>query len=348
MIETLSKSEMEISPGPLYQMAMGFAMTKSLLAAHRLGLFASLATGSKSAEEIARERSLSRDSTERLLDACVSLHLCTKTGGLYANSPLSQRYLTPGRRGFLGGFLDHFNDHMYPAWYHLEEAVKTGQAQIQQILGEENDHFFQAIDRQPQNLETFMRTMDEHSLLEGEALAGAYDFSPHKELLDVGGGTGAMTVAILERYPSLKAILFDRPPVCEIAARNLREHGLADRVRLQRGDFFKDTLPKTADVLLLSGILHNWSPVNAQAILGRCHEAMKPGTILLISEQILSVEKPAPSLATLCSLNMLVMLGGAREYSSAEFETMLTAAGFRLVALRPTGGFRQLLVAQRI
>jgi precorrin-6B methylase 2 len=348
MIETLEKPEIEISPEPIYQMALGFAATKTLLAAHRLGLFASLAAGPKSAQNLAQERSLSTESTEMLLNACVALKLCIKTDGVYAASPVVQRYLTPGRRGYLGGFLDHFNDHMYPAWFYLEQAVQSGSAQIQRVLGETNDHFFQAIDRRTQDLETFMLTMEEHSLLEGEALARSYDFSPHLELLDVGAGTGAMTVSILKRYPHLRAILFDRPPVCEIAARNLRQHGMADRVGLQSGDFFRDLLPDTADVLLLSGILHNWSPANAESILRQCHRAMKPGTTLLISEQILNEQKTAPPLTTLCSLNMLVMMGGAREYSGAEFEKMLSATGFDRVAIKPTGGFRQLLVARRL
>lgn len=347
MVETLERQETAISPEPLYHLALGFAATKALLVAQRLGFFASLANGDKTAIQIAEEQGLSIRATEMLLDTCVSLKLCEKTDGAYSNTPISQQFLVPGQQGYLGEFLNHFNDHMYPAWLHLEEAVKTGRAQIQQVVGQANDHFFQAIDRKSQDLETFMQTMEEHSLLEGTALARAYDFTPHAELLDIGGGTGAMTVTILERYPHLRATVFDRPPVCEIAARNLQKHGLRERVRLAPGDFFVGPLPKTADVLLLSGILHNWSPENARRILTRCAEACRPGSVLLLSEQVLNDAKTDPLPAALCSLNMLVMMDGAQEYSRAEFNELLSSTGFHLEEIRPTGAARQLLIARR-
>jgi len=348
MVETLEKPEIEISPEPLYQLALGFAATKTLLVAQSLGFFSALENEPKSAVQIADEKTLPISTTELLLDTCVSLHLCEKNGDLYSNTAVAQRYLIPGRRGYLGRFLEHFNEHMYPAWLHLEEAVKTGKAQIQQVVGDKQDHFFQAIDRQKHDLETFMQTMEEHSLLEGDALAQTYDFSSHHQLLDVGGGTGAMSVAILQRHPHLRSILFDRPPVCEIARRSIARHGLSDRIQAIPGDFFKGPLPDSADVVMLSAILHNWSPDHARAILKQCSQAMAPGATLLISEQVLTDEKTGPALATLCSLNMLVMLGGAREYSRAEFESMLASTGFRLENVQSTGGFRQLLTARKL
>jgi hypothetical protein len=121
---------------------------------------------------------------------------------------------------------------------------------------------------------------------------------------------------------------------------------VSDRVDLKPGDFFKDALPTSADVVLLSGILHNWSPTEAHAILRQCRQAMKAGDTLLISEQILNDQKTSPSLAVLCSLNMLVMLGGAREYSRSEFKNMLSTAGFSFETVQPTGGFRELIIAR--
>jgi precorrin-6B methylase 2 len=229
----------------------------------------------------------------------------------------------------------------------LEDAVRTGHAQIQRVVGKEKDHFFQAMDRNKDHLETFMATMDEHSLLEGEALASAYDFSSHRELLDVGGGTGAMSVAILRRYPHLRATVFDRPPVCEIAQRVIREQGMADRISTRAGDFFVDALPAAADITLLSGILHNWSPSKVRVILRQCAKALPSGKTLLISEQILSDTKTEPLAAVMASLNMLVMMDEGQEYSRSEFETFLSETGFRLEEVRPTGAVRQLLVVRR-
>jgi 3-hydroxy-5-methyl-1-naphthoate 3-O-methyltransferase len=348
MVEVLEKQDVEVGPGLLYSLAMGFASTKTLLVAQRLGLFAALGTSEKTAEEIAQDRGLPSRTTEMLLDACVSIKVCTKKDGRYANAPVAERYLIPGHRNYLGRFLDHFNDLMYPTWAYLEDAVKTGHSQVQRVVGEPTDNYFQAIDRQMEHLRTFMATMEEHSLLEGESLAKAYDFSKHKVLLDVGGGTGSMSVSILEQHPHMKAVVFDRPPVCELAKETIQRFGMTDRIQTEAGDFFKTPLPTGADVALLSTILHNWSPSNAQAILRQIYKALPPGGILLISEQVLNQDKTEPLFASLCSLNMLVMMEGAQEYSQSEFETFLSNTGFRLLETKNTpGGFRQLLVALR-
>jgi precorrin-6B methylase 2 len=296
---------------------------------------------------VAGECGYSVPATMMLLNACTALKLCVKEAELFHNAPLTQRYLLKEQADYLGGFLNHFNDHMYPAWFYLEDAVKTGHAQIQRVVGDASDHFFQAIDHQAQDLETFMATMEEHSLMEGRALAAAYDFSNHRELLDIGGGTGAMTVSILKAYPHLRATLFDRPPVCEIAKRNLAKHGLTDRVRVVPGDFFSDPIPQTADVALLSGILHNWSPENAARILTQAAGACRAGVRFLVSEQVLNESKTEPLPGVLCSLNMLVMMDGGQEYSASDFRNFLTHAGFQLDEIRPTGTVRQLLIAHR-
>src|SRR5262249_52329058 len=155
---TVLASTSDLSPQPLYEMALGFASTKVLLAAHRLGLFETLHAGPQSAETIARKHGYASAATETLLNAAVSLGLCTKSGDLFSNASLSERFLVSGQRGYLGRFLDHFNDHMYPVWFALEEGVRTGHSQVQRVMGDQTDHFFQAIDRQSKDLKTFMET----------------------------------------------------------------------------------------------------------------------------------------------------------------------------------------------
>jgi len=40
-----------------------------------------------------------------------------------------------------------------------------------------------------------------------QALAMVYDFSPHRRLLDLGGGTGSFLLPILSRYQNLECAL---------------------------------------------------------------------------------------------------------------------------------------------
>src|SRR5262245_55032553 len=131
MVQTLERETTELSPDPIYQMALGFAATKTLLAAQRLGVFQSLSKSDKTLPQMAEDLAISKRGAEILLDTCVSLKLLKKTDGVYSNGPLAARFLVPGQKGYLGRFLDHFNDIMYPTWTYLEDSVRTGHAQVQ-------------------------------------------------------------------------------------------------------------------------------------------------------------------------------------------------------------------------
>ena len=63
-------------------------------------------------------------------------------------------------------------------------------------------------------------------------LAQAVDLSNAKLLLDVGGGTGIYSAALLQKHPPLKAIVLDRPEVLKVAAEFAESHGVADRLEL--------------------------------------------------------------------------------------------------------------------
>jgi hypothetical protein len=66
---------------------------------------------------------------------------------------------------------------------------------------------------------------------------------------------------VLEANPGAQGILLDLPQVIANAG------GVAsERLRLQPGDFFNDTLPR-ADAYLLSNVIHNWADDRAVALL---------------------------------------------------------------------------------
>jgi precorrin-6B methylase 2 len=54
-------------------------------------------------------------------------------------------------------------------------------------------------------------------------------------LLDVGGGSGAYTLAFLKAYPEMKATLFDLPRVIEIARAHAQNADMIDRITLVSG-----------------------------------------------------------------------------------------------------------------
>jgi 3-hydroxy-5-methyl-1-naphthoate 3-O-methyltransferase len=166
------------------------------------------------------------------------------------------------------------------------------------------------------------------STLTGRALGAAFDVGGFRRLLDVGGGSGAFDIVLCQRYPELRATVYDLDFVTDIAARNVKDAGLGDRITVTPGDFFADaSFPAGHDLHLFSMIMHDWDDERDLLLLRKSFEALDRGGAVLICELLVDDDKTGPVPAALMSLNMLVETAG-RNYTAAEYSDWLTQVGF--------------------
>jgi precorrin-6B methylase 2 len=314
-----------VSPGPLMQLSIGFWSFKTLATAYELDLFAGLSgTDGRTIDELAELLGVDQRPAELLVTACASIGLLERRDGRYVNSALADEYLVPGKGFAFGGWVQMLDHRLYPAWGKLTEAVRTNRPTSWNP--DEQDHFFDSED--PQLLALFWEAMHSLSTLTAREVGVHVDLSDSTALLDVGGGSGAFDIELSRRYPNLRATVFDLPPVCEIASKKIAAAGFEDRVTVAPGDFLADPeLPPGHDVVLMSMIMHDWTPEQDLAILRKCFAALPSGGRLVISELLVNDEKTGPPAAALMSLNMLVETVG-RNYTAAEYEEWLRATGF--------------------
>jgi hypothetical protein len=149
---------------------------------------------------------------------------------------------------------------------------------------------------------------------------------------DIGGADGSMICEFLAREPGRRGIVFDLPEVVPAAQKVLADHGLAARVDLTAGNFFK-SVPE-ADVYVLSYILHDWNDESCLRILRTIKDSAAPGASLVIVESVIPPDD-TPHPAKLIDLTMLALLTG-RERTAIEYEALLSAAGFTMDRIVPT------------
>ena len=98
--------------------------------------------------------------------------------------------------------------------------------------------------------------------------------------MDVAGGTGQLSMQTALKYPHLRGIVMDLPPVLKIAEEKIAANGLTGRFRTETADLFEGPYPSGADVITLSWILHDWNDDNCQKILRHCFNALPPAGVL--------------------------------------------------------------------
>ncbi len=131
----------------------------------------------------------------------------------------------------------------------------------------------------PAETETFIKAMDSLVKARGDAevIVNAMDWSGITELLDVGSGPASYPIALCQRYPDLRVTIFDLPGTLAITDQYVRQAGMTPRIRRIAGDYRKDSLPGSYDIIFLSNIIHGESFDNNRSLIRKLVSNLKPG-----------------------------------------------------------------------
>jgi (2Fe-2S) ferredoxin/predicted O-methyltransferase YrrM len=293
----------------------GFMESRVLLTALELDVFSAVGTGA-SASAVASARGAAADNTGRLLDALVSLGFLQKRGDVYANAPLAARFLAAGSPDDARDALKH-NLSLWRRWSTLTDAVRAGHAVGVQEMADRADDW----------TVPFIAAMHRGAAQRAPLVVQAVGAQGVHRMLDVGGGSGAYSIAFARASAMLRAEILDLPTVLPIAERHVREAGLADRVTTRAGDLRTDGLGAGYDLVLLSSICHMLGPDENRDFLSRAARALAPAGRVVVSDFILDEDGTAPRQAVLFSINMLVGTPSGRSYRESDYRAFLGGAG---------------------
>lgn len=315
----------------LNRIMRSFQESRLLLSAVELDVFSAVGDGATAAQTATRLKTNPR-ATETFLNALVAIGALTKDGATFRNTPDTAKYLVAGSPDDARAALLH-TVHGWTAWSTLTDAIRAGTAVATPGV-EASDEKWTA---------SFIAAMHRNASTAAHALAGTLDARQVRRMLDVGGGSGAYSIAFAQAHPGLRAEVLDLPPVLRIAQRHIAEAGLAARVTTRAGDLTRDDFGRDYDLILLSAICHMLDEVQNRDLFRRAYLALAPGGRLVVRDFILDEDKTAPRGAALFAVHMLVQTRGGSTYSESEYRAWLNAAGFENIERR--GG--DLLIATR-
>jgi hypothetical protein len=299
----------------LLELNWQFRASRALMAAHQLGFFTALAKPRQSTE-ISTECATDPRMTEKLLIVCCALGVLKRDGDCFALTALGSDMLLPDSPRYIGGVIAH-NEILWWATTGLPEVVRTGKRDAAPEAPEIfRKHFF----------ENWIWAM--HGIAaNGPAqwLARQLDLGGRRLLLDVAGGPGTYSIALCQRFPHLKAVVWDLPQTLVMAKKVISRYGMTGRIKVQEGDWNRDEFGTGYDCLLMSNVLHGPGS-HAEVRLKQAKRALTAGGMLIVHDFLLNNDKCGPLPASLFNL----WLG---TYTVSEMVGVIRKAGFKDVSL---------------
>lgn len=335
----LPDSPPSIDPAPIFEHYRGVYATALLGAAIAdFRLFERLAASSREEAELVREMELSPRAANVLLVAMRAMGLvAADSRGRVSLTDLAREHLIAGGPFDVSDYVSQANNSQ--AVREMVERLRSNQPagakpDEQGVAFIYRQGMSSAME-QESAARKFTLALAGRAKNVAPVLARKVPLDQAKVLLDVGGGTGIYSIACLQRYPGLRAIVWDRPEVLKVAREFAEAAGVADRLQLQPGDMFADPVPDDCDVILLSNILHDWDVPECRTLISRLAPALPPGGRLLIHDAFLNDALDGPLPIALYSANLFCVTEG-RCYSVAEYGAWLIEAGLKPDRTIPT------------
>lgn len=292
-----------------------FQESRVLLTAVELDVFTAIGDGSDAAQVATRVQTDPR-ATEMLLNALAAYGALTKHDSVFRNTPiLAQHFSGAARNSWM-----HLVN-LWDSWASLTASVRQGTAA--RGAGVEG--------RDPDWTEAFIAAMHHNAGERAPQVVRSIGTGGLRRMLDVGGGSGAYSIAFAQAVPELQADLLDLEPVTGIARRHISEAGVTNRVHTRVGDLRHDALGEGYDLVFVSAICHMLNEAENRDLIRRCARAGVPGGRVAVQDFILDPDGTAPKQAAFFSLNMLVGTPGGRCYTEAEYAEWMRAAGLTQV-----------------
>lgn len=279
--------EIKIDPTEFFNLQYGTVRAWVLITAVEFGLF-NITVEKKTALEIVSALNTHQANTELFLNVLCSLDLLVKENGMYKNTELTDTFLVEEKESYLGGMLLFSETWNFQSRDQMKELIKTGPNPEQDNFDYTGDYYARLL----RHMRNFARSgVSQHVAKEISRLPEAPKM---RQMLDLGGAHGMDCIAIAQKNPTLKGIVFDHPGVVEITQEIIAEYKMEDRITVMGGDYTTDPIGDGYDLIYAKSTL-NFSKDNLNPLFKKFHQALNPGGVFVSIHDGLTDESTKPS-----------------------------------------------------
>lgn len=256
------------------------------------------------------------------MTALDSIGLVSRDKGCYENAPGAETYLSHTSKYEFGDYLRYqIDQQMYPFLGQLNEVLDG-------TLSSDAVDSYQHWMSDPAQAALYSNAQHAGSLGPGRTIARMIDLSHARSLLDVGGGTGAMTIRLLEANPDLTSTIIDFPNVSEIGWRFITEAKMIDRVRYIPSNALTAAWPKQQDAILMSYLFSGVPGDEVPRLVQYAYDCLAPNGTFMVHDFMVEDDRSGPHLAALWQLQHMAFTPDAHSVTAGWLKTEMEKVGF--------------------
>jgi len=216
---------------------------------------------------------------------------------------------------------EHFSS-MRDLALHIQEPGSIGTAQGLTTLS-----YVEKMVNDPERARRFTRMLYELHQPLASRLAEFLDMTGVRRMMDVGGGSGVVSLALLRRHPGLNATVVDIEHVCSAGREIAREDSLADRITYHAADFVHDELPGGYDMVLKCDVF-----VHSEALYRKLWAALNQGGRLVIVDHFAPADNVVSPARLYWTFQDSLADPDVSLVTVAQLQNQLAQAGFSLLS----------------
>jgi ubiquinone/menaquinone biosynthesis C-methylase UbiE len=324
-LNTPSRARDELTP-----VLLGHSAFQFVRAGCELGLF-ELLEGSPglTREQLGEALKLQDRALDILLLGVTSLRLVDRGNGGYRNGAALSEVFATGYWDLVHAVVGFEAYITYAGLADFTESLRTNSNIGLRRFPGTGPTLYHRLTEDPNLSNVFYRFMRAWSEVASRYLVENVDFSGIKRILDVGGGDGAVAIAVARAFPHVQATVLDLPRVAPLAQKRIGEAGLSDRIQVVGGDIFAEAYPPDHDAVMFVHQLQIWPLDRDTTLLRTARAALPKGGTAIIMNSMSDDTLDGPLMAALASPFFAAVAGeGGMIYSWKKYEDCLREAGF--------------------
>lgn len=308
----------------LDEIAFGLYKAAVVKAAIEVEIFTRIAEGHRTVPALARIGGLTERGARVLLDALCFLGLITKQQNEYNLSPTAESFLVKGKPPYFGDAM--LGDFTWDARGQLSKILRTGKPITPTAFSDALEPMWASVNAP--HLVDWERQLESANEL-WDKIGIPADQMKKLRLLDIGGGPGLFSLALLKKHSSNRVTMIDRPMVISYAKQIAEAMGVESQVTLVAQDPLNhEAKAQSFDLVVFNNVTQYLSTEQNLGLFRKSYEALVEGGRLILHAPVADEDRKGPGEVPLMGVEMLFFSAEGDIYTYAEYRSMLETAGY--------------------